>query len=44
MPLKYSNIWNFVNKNRTWITIESIDDHGNKRVGSFNLFTHEADI
>ncbi|MBD5298238.1 MAG: WG repeat-containing protein [Bacteroides sp.] len=44
LPLRYSNIWNFVNKNRTVTTIESIDEHGNKLVGNFNLITHEADI
>lgn len=44
LPLAYSNIWNFFNKNREWITIEAIDEHGNKRVGKFNLNTREATI
>lgn len=44
LPLRYSNIWNFVKKKRERITIESIDEHGNKRVGSFNLITREATI
>lgn len=44
LPLQYSNIWNFVGKKREWITIEVIDEHGNKRVGSFNLKTHKADF
>ena len=44
LPLRYSNIWNFVGKKREWITIEAIDEHGNKRVGSFNLKTRKADF
>lgn len=44
LPLRYSNIWNFVGKEREWITIEAIDEHGNKRVGSFNLITLKADF
>lgn len=44
LPLVYSNIWNFFNKNREWITIEAIDEHGNKRVDQFNLLTREATI
>lgn len=44
LPLRYSMIWNFVGKKREWITIEAIDEHGNKRVGSFNLITRKADF
>lgn len=44
LPLVYSNIWNFFNKNREWITIETIDEYGSKRVGQFNLLTREATI
>lgn len=44
LPLVYSNIWNFFNKNRDWITIEAIDEYGNKRVGEFNLLTRKATI
>lgn len=44
LPLVYSNIWNFFNKDREWITIETIDEYGCKRVGQFNLLTREATI
>lgn len=44
LPMVYSAIWNFVNKEREWITIETIDEHGNKRVGKFNLTTRKATI
>lgn len=44
LPLAYSNIWNFFKKNREWITIEAIDEYGNKRVGQFNLFTRKSTI
>lgn len=44
LPLVYSNIWNFFNKNRDWVTIEAIDEHGNKRVGEFNLLTRKATL
>lgn len=41
LPLKYYRIWNFFHKNRKWITIEAIDEHGNKRVGRFDFLTRE---
>lgn len=44
LPLIYSRIWNFVGLNRKWITIESIDEHGNKRVGKFYFLTRESII
>lgn len=42
LPLTYSNIWNFVGLNRTWTTIEVIDEHGNKRSGKFYFLTRET--
>lgn len=42
LPLQYSNIWNFYKKNRTTTTIEAVDEHQNRLVGSFNLITHET--
>ena len=44
LPLQYSNIWNFYKKNRTTTTIEAVDEHQNRLVGSFNLITHETII
>lgn len=44
LPIIYSNIWNFCNKNRHSTTVESIDEHGNKRVGIFDFITREATI
>jgi len=44
LPLRYSMIWNFVGKKRVCTTIESIDEHGNKHVGIFDLVTHKADF
>lgn len=44
LPLQYSNIWNFVSKNRELITIESIDEQGNRLVGNFDLATHKTDF
>lgn len=44
LPLKYSNIWNFYKKNRTTTTIEAVDEHHSRLVGSFNLITHETVI
>ncbi len=44
LPLQYSNIWNFYKKNRTTTTIEAVDEHQNRLVGSFNLITHETVI
>lgn len=40
LPFQYSNIWNFYKKNRTTTTIEAVDEHHNRLVGSFNLITH----
>ncbi len=44
LPLEYSNIWNFYNRNRKWITVEAIDEYGNKRVGRFTFLTRQLDI
>lgn len=44
LPIKYSNIWNFYNRNRKWITVEAIDEHGNKRVGRFTFLSRKLDI
>lgn len=44
LPLKFSEIWNFYNRNRKTTTIESIDEYGNKHIGHFNLITHEVTI
>jgi len=44
LPIIYSSIWNFYKKNKIWITIESIDEHQNRRVGRFNLITHKVEI
>lgn len=44
LPLIYSKIWNFVGHNRTWITIECIDEHGNKRSGTFHFLTRKTVI
>lgn len=44
LPVCYSSIWNFFKKNRDWITVEIIDEYGNKRVGHFDLLTHKLSI
>lgn len=44
LPLIYSNIWNFVGKNGSWVTIESIDEYGNKHTGKFDFLTRKTDI
>lgn len=44
LPFNYSRIWNFYKKNRITTTIEVIDKFGNKRIGFFNLITHEVTI
>lgn len=44
LPLIYSNIWNFANRNRQDTTVEAIDEHGNKRVDRFTFLTRHLDI
>ena len=44
LPFNYSGIWNFYKKKRTNTTIEVIDEFGNKRIGFFDLITHEVKI
>ncbi len=44
LPIIYSNIWNFYKKNRTWVTIEAIDEFGNRRMGKFDFITRKATI
>lgn len=44
LPLQYSDIWNFYGKNREWVTVEAIDEHGCKRVGRFTFLTRQLDI
>lgn len=44
LPIIYSSIWNFYKKNRTWVTIETIDEFGNRRVGKFDFITRKATI
>lgn len=44
LPLQYSTIWNFYNRNRKWVTVEAIDEYGNKRVGRFTFLTRQLDI
>lgn len=44
LPIIYSRIWNFYKRNRHSTTIESIDEHGNKRVGIFDFITRKATI
>lgn len=39
LPLEYFKIWNFYNRNRKWITVEAIDEHGNKRAYRFTFLT-----
>lgn len=44
VPLQFTNIWNFYKKKRNWVTIEAIDEHGNKRIGKFDFITREVTI
>lgn len=44
LPIIYSGIWNFYERKRHSTTIESIDEHGNKRVGIFDFITRKATI
>lgn len=44
LPIIYSSIWNFYDRNRHSTTIESIDELGNKRVGIFDFITRKATI
>lgn len=44
LPFNYSAIWNFYKKKRIDTNIEVIDEFGNKRIGFFNLITHEVRI
>lgn len=44
LPLDFTAVYGFSGKNRASTTIETIDEHGNKRIGTFDLLSRTYKI